>query len=101
MPSDCKYCYICKCIGWWLVSVPFLAASGPLDALKYSAGLLAVNFFYLGRARTEEMHLSADPTYVAYAEWINENGIFRWVTRIIPAFYYVPPAPVDAERGSE
>jgi hypothetical protein len=94
-------CYICKNLGWWLTAVPFLAASGPLAALQYSAALVAVNVVYLGRAKTEEMHLSADPDYVAYAEWINEHGIFRWVTKIVPAFYYVAPTSCPVPEPGE
>jgi steroid 5-alpha reductase family enzyme len=83
--------YVSKNIAWWLISVPFLSKSSPLDAVWFSAGLMFINSLYFVRAISEEAHLSEDPTYVAYAEWINEHGIFRWVTKLVPAFYYVAP----------
>jgi hypothetical protein len=35
------------------------------------------------RAKTEEWHLSRDPEYVAYALWVQANGMFRFV-RYLP-----------------
>ncbi len=69
--------YIAKNLGWWLIFVPFLSSSGPIEALQNSLLLLAVNVIYFIRARAEECHLSGDPNYVAYANWINKHGIFR------------------------
>ena len=34
------------------------------------------------RARTEERHLSRDPTYVAYAKWIDAHGMLRFLNRL-------------------
>ena len=33
------------------------------------------------RAITEERHLMKDPTYVAYADYIRRNGMFRFFSR--------------------
>ena len=84
--------YIFKNIGWWLINVPFLSASSLGEALLHSAGLLMVSAVYYLRAMTEEMHLSEDPTYVAYAEWINDHGALRWLGRLLPALRYRAPA---------
>jgi hypothetical protein len=43
------------------------------------------------RAKTEERHLSRDPIYVAYATWMNDNGVLKFLNRI-PIFRYKPPA---------
>ena len=91
-------CYLLKMLGFWLTAVPFLSAAGPLEALKKCAALVAVNVVYFARAKTEEMHLSRDPVYVAYARWIDEHGLLRWVGRLIPALRYEPPATGDDER---
>ncbi len=87
--------YISKNLSWWLVSVPFIVtADGPLSAIKRCLALSCVNFMYYMRARTEERHLSRDPTYVEYALWMNEHGTLRLLNRIpfvrrLAA--YVPP----------
>lgn len=83
--------YIFKNVGWWLINVPFLSAASLGHALWHSGALLAVNLIYFVRAMTEEIHLSEDPVYVAYAEWINEHGALRWLGRWIPALRYRAP----------
>lgn len=78
--------YIAKNLHWWVVFVPFI----PLDAdgLRFSILLLGINLVYFFRARTEERHLSRDPTYVAYALWMNEHGIFRVFGNWFPFLRY-------------
>lgn len=66
--------YLSKNLAWWMISVPFLA--GGEDSVRKSILLLALNGIYYIRAKTEEKHLSQDPTYVMYAQWIRENGLF-------------------------
>ena len=76
--------YISKNLSWWMISMPFMvSASGP-EALRQTLLLLMVNFIYFMRARTEERHLSWDPTYVAYARYIGERGAFAFVGRWLP-----------------
>jgi protein-S-isoprenylcysteine O-methyltransferase Ste14 len=82
--------YIAKNLSWWLISVPFLPYHGWLEALRNSFLLGGVNVIYFLRAKTEERHLSRDPTYVAYALWMNEHGLLRIFNRI-PIFRYQPP----------
>jgi hypothetical protein len=74
------------------VAVPFIANSNGLDALRGCVMLGLINVIYFQRARTEERHLSRDPTYVAYALWINENGVLRWLGSAVPALRYRRPA---------
>ncbi len=71
--------YVAKNLGWWLTSVPFFALDGFGSILQKCCLLLMINMIYYFRARTEELHLSQDPEYVRYSEWIDENGIFRWL----------------------
>lgn len=87
--------YICKNLSWWLISVPFISQQGPLEALNHCLLLLGVNAIYFARARTEERHLSSDPAYVAYALWIREHGVFRWIDHVIPWLAYRPPAAAE------
>jgi isoprenylcysteine carboxyl methyltransferase (ICMT) family protein YpbQ len=76
--------YISKNIAWWLISVPFLSQAGLPDALRHSLLLLALNFIYYLRARTEERHLSLDPVYIQYGTSMNLRGIFSGLYRILP-----------------
>ena len=85
--------YLFKNLGWWLIYVPFLSATGPSEAIMNCVALLGVNALYFIRARTEELHLSEDPTYVAYALWINEHGALRWIGRAFPLLRYEAPRP--------
>jgi len=95
--------YLTKNLSWWLISIPFLH-SPPITAIQHSIALACINTIYFLRARTEERHLSRDADYVAYALWMNEHGLLRFVGRWIPALRYKPPAqtapialPVAAE----
>ncbi len=74
--------YVSKNLSWWMISLPFLSTEGPLEAFRHCILLLLLNSIYFFRARTEERHLSKDPTYVQYALWINENGIFSGLSRL-------------------
>jgi protein-S-isoprenylcysteine O-methyltransferase Ste14 len=89
--------YVSKNLSWWLVSMPFLSADGhAASAVKHCIALSIINFMYFMRAKTEERHLSRDPTYVQYALWMNEHGVLRFLNRI-PIFKYKPP--VGAKPG--
>ena len=80
--------YISKNIGWWLISIPFLAQDGFAIALSKSILLFSFNIVYFLRAKTEENNLSADPTYVQYAEWMETNGLLSWLSDI-PIFKFI------------
>jgi protein-S-isoprenylcysteine O-methyltransferase Ste14 len=83
--------YISKNLSWWLISLPFLPVNGFGDAVRHTCALGCINMIYFLRARTEEKHLSRDPTYVAYALWINENGTFAFLGKWFPILKYKPP----------
>ncbi|MGH7295155.1 MAG: isoprenylcysteine carboxyl methyltransferase, partial [Polyangiaceae bacterium] len=83
--------YVSKNISWWMVSIPFIAREGHIaDSIKHCIALGIINFMYFMRAKTEERHLSRDPTYVQYALWMNDHGVLRFLNRI-PIFRYRPP----------
>ncbi|WP_233998971.1 isoprenylcysteine carboxylmethyltransferase family protein [Microbulbifer pacificus] len=98
--------YISKNISWWMISMPFMVSASVPEALRHSLLLLMVNFIYFMRARTEERHLSWDPTYVAYANYIGERGMFAFLGRWFPLLRFghghlfyrgadvPPPAPL-------
>jgi hypothetical protein len=71
--------YVTKNISWWMISVPFLAGDSAAECARHCALLAIVNFIYYMRAKTEERNLSRDPVYREYMDWIDENGIFRFL----------------------
>jgi protein-S-isoprenylcysteine O-methyltransferase Ste14 len=87
--------YLAKNLSWWLVSVPFISNQGWSAGLRNSCLLALLNLVYYARARTEERHLSRDPAYVAYALWINENGLLRGLARMFPVLGYRAPARTE------
>ena len=76
--------YLTKNLSWWMISIPFLTQGTPDEALRHCLLLLGLNGIYLLRAKTEEWHLSRDPDYVLYAQWIEQHGLFSWA-RPLPA----------------
>jgi hypothetical protein len=88
--------YVTKCLSFWMLAVPFLPDQGWDGAARQVLMMLGINFIYWMRARTEERHLSRDPTYVAYALWMEEHGIFRWLGRLAPILRYRPPSGAPA-----
>jgi isoprenylcysteine carboxyl methyltransferase (ICMT) family protein YpbQ len=98
--------YVTKNLSWWLISIPFIPHTGALEAIRHSICLGCINTIYFLRARTEERHLSRDPTYVAYALWMNDHGVLRFLGRLIPALKYksppeVAPQPMPAAAAAE
>jgi protein-S-isoprenylcysteine O-methyltransferase Ste14 len=92
--------YVAKNLSWWLITLPFIPHHGWTVAVKSSLALAGVGVVYFLRAKTEERHLSRDPTYVAYALWMNEHGLLRFLRRV-PFVRYEPPRPSDENQGRE
>ncbi len=80
--------YLGKIVSWWLISIPFLSLEEPLVTLKYTLSLMLLSLIFFLRALTEENHLSNYPEYVKYANWINQHGIFSFVTKHFPVLQY-------------
>jgi protein-S-isoprenylcysteine O-methyltransferase Ste14 len=90
--------YLSKNLFWWFGMMPFLAASGnPIDAIRNTAVLAIVSGVYYWRARTEERHLSSDPAYVEYAEWMERNGPVPRLINRLRRGWSPPAAPLPAE----
>ena len=73
--------YLSKNLSWWLISVPFIAGAGWMQAVQSCLLLGGVNLIYVLRAKTEERHLSSDPVYRQYAAFIAERGLFTTIRR--------------------
>jgi protein-S-isoprenylcysteine O-methyltransferase Ste14 len=76
--------YISKNLSWWLISVPFIAGAGWLQAVQSCLLLGGVNLIYYLRARTEERHMGRDPVYRDYAAFIARDGLFARLRSIRP-----------------
>ncbi|MGH8231812.1 MAG: isoprenylcysteine carboxylmethyltransferase family protein [Steroidobacteraceae bacterium] len=97
--------YLSKNLSWWLISTPFMLTGSVEATVRRCLLLLALNLIYYIRAKTEERHLSLDPVYRSYADWIDARGVLRFVNRIPllaalarwrPVFAsYTPPAPFE------
>jgi protein-S-isoprenylcysteine O-methyltransferase Ste14 len=89
--------YLAKNLSWWLITLPCIPMHGYnhlsswLEAIRNSLLLGGVNMVYFLRAKTEERHLSRDPTYVQYALWMNEHGLLAFIGRWFPLLRYKPP----------
>lgn len=67
--------YISKNLSWWVGSLPFLVtAGGWVEGARNVVLLGLVSSIYYWRAKTEEKHLLADPAYVAYWNWAQDNA---------------------------
>lgn len=89
--------YLSKNLFWWISCLPFLAQSGNvIDAVRNTAILAVVSGVYYWRAKTEEWHLSADPTYRNYAAWMAAHGpITRALTWRRKSEPTAEPAPAE------
>jgi protein-S-isoprenylcysteine O-methyltransferase Ste14 len=92
--------YVAKNSSWWLTATPFLAHDSVAQAIKRCLMLGLMNFMYFMRAKTEERHLSQDPTYVEYGLWMNEHGVLRFLNKI-PFMKYNPPVAPQAYLAAE
>lgn len=76
--------YVCKNLSWWFESLPLISKIGRAEAIRNILRLILVNLIYYMRAKTEERHLSWDPKYRAYAEWMDKNGWLKWLNKYLP-----------------
>lgn len=97
----CKHpAYVSKIVSYWMIALPFIPATGTADAVRGCLMLTLLSFVYFLRALTEERHLSRDPAYVAYALWMNEHGLLRWLGNVAPFFRYRPPSASQLASSS-
>ena len=93
--------YLSKNLSWWLASTPFVLGGGSFwEGLRRCILIGCVNFIYYMRARTEERHLSRDPTDQKYALWMNDHGLLAFLGRLIPWFKYKVPTPEKIPDGA-
>lgn len=89
--------YISKVMFWWLSVTPFWVASGKVtDMVRNCFALACISAIYYWRAKTEEKHLSCDPIYRDYAEWIAQNGLLARLARRGRGWRKAIPIPFKA-----
>ena len=66
--------YLSKNLFWWLSTMPLLSTGSLIDATRATLLRGVVSGVYYWRAKTEERHLSADPDYRAYSDWMARNA---------------------------
>lgn len=89
--------YVSKVTFWWLSAVPFWVTSGKLtDMIRNCVAMACISAVYYWRAKTEERHLSCDPIYRDYAEWIAQNGLFARLARWGRGWRKAIPIPFKA-----
>ena len=82
--------YLAKNCLWWLTTVPVLTMGSGFDAVRATLMMAMVSGVYYWRAKTEERHLSLDPAYRDYSDWMERNApvprAFAWVKRAVVRF---------------
>jgi hypothetical protein len=62
--------------------MPFVLNGSVGEAIRRCILLASLNLIYYLRAKTEERHLSLDPVYAQYANWIDQHGLLRALDRV-------------------
>ena len=75
--------YLAKNLSFWMISIPFVIHGSAAESLRQCMLLCGVNLIYYWRAKTEERHLSWDPVYRAYSDWIDQHGLVARLKRAI------------------
>lgn len=84
--------YFSKTFFWWVSSLPFIFFMGAIfEGIQNILILCLHSFIYYKRAKAEERMLSKDETYVQYALWMNEHGVFSVFNKWLPFLKYKHP----------
>lgn len=75
--------YFAHAANAWIICLIFMPAAGIDLGLSQWLVPLAFTLLYWLRALTEEKHMSEDPDYVAYAQWINRHGVIGRLRRLV------------------
>jgi len=76
--------YVVKCFAWTVTFLPFLSQNTLRGDLSHGLSFFAFCGVYFMRGWIEERLLSTDPDYVAYALWMEEHSLFRFMGRRFP-----------------
>jgi len=76
--------YVSKCLGWLLISLPFLMGDTVFECLRLMLLWFGVCGIYVLRSAVEERVFMDDPNYVSYALWVDKHGAFAWFGKQMP-----------------
>jgi protein-S-isoprenylcysteine O-methyltransferase Ste14 len=76
--------YLSKNIAWLLGTLPFLSGANFSQSFKLTLAFICVSLGYGFRSYFEEKLLAKDETYVAYARYMDEKGLLRFINKIFP-----------------
>jgi protein-S-isoprenylcysteine O-methyltransferase Ste14 len=80
--------YVAKCLAWSLIYLPFLTHNTLRGNITHGLSFLAFCSIYVMRGWIEERVLSTDPDYVAYALWMEDHSLFRFIGRRFPVLSF-------------
>lgn len=80
--------YVSKCIGWCLISVPFMVGDNFEQNLRYTLLFGGVCLIYFLRSWVEEKLFADDPIYIEYALWVDKNGWFAELGKHFPCLTF-------------
>jgi protein-S-isoprenylcysteine O-methyltransferase Ste14 len=76
--------YVSKVVAWFLATLPFISTTSFLQNTKFFIAFCCVAAGYTFRSYFEEKFLATDSTYVAYARYIDQKGVLRFINKIFP-----------------
>lgn len=75
--------YFAHAMNAWIIVLVFLPAAGIELGLLHWLVPPTFTLLYAARAVTEERHMSEDPAYMAYANWISRHGLLARLKRMV------------------
>lgn len=75
--------YFAHAANAWIITLVFMPAAGIELSLSQLLVPVAFTLLYWLRSVTEEQHMREDPDYVAYADWIDRNGLVARARRLL------------------
>jgi len=75
--------YTFKIAAYAMINLPFVHPDTWLDAMRSMIMFTVLALIYYMRAKAEEAYLMKDPVYRDYAEWIDRNGAWARLKRLV------------------
>lgn len=76
--------YLIKCVGWFLIALPFLNGATVLQSIQFGILFIIVCLIFGLRCLAEERLLATDENYVKYALFIDKHGLLAGLGKIFP-----------------
>jgi hypothetical protein len=87
-----RYCkhpvFASKCASWLIMWMPFASGDTVLECIRLMIAWCGICYVFAARCWAEERILAEDKDYVAYALWVDKNGLFSPISRFIPLLQF-------------